>query len=590
MRRVFTAMAVVCLCSAQLGPTAAQDTTADTAWNQMLQEIGAFSERIWTGPGLQVSQTAQKPREIVLDFNSGYRKTGRWVLDWRNHAYRPSGSNDRQALRLMQAEDAAWIRDLNLGPVEAPVPSLALTTDFDPSRPSMVTRQESTDAVSYEIPESKTTLRIGPDWMTQSDGEGTTTWRITSTPVAAPSAVVVDARDIDSARDSVSALKRVRSAIQSGRDSRSVKQLRRTVKNQALTFQVRNIAGGVALIAHDRYLNRVWRLTWDNRLGKVRVRTVDRHPPGWVPPRRTVTIEPTQAARSIGRDAAVLLDRAAIWTQQQPGVLITANQSMVGADGPRLLSLDYARGLSGFIDDNGAPVNLRRPSAFRECYLLSPVTPRLRKALQLAGRPNATWECSGQGDTDLAWVPGLGPIGIAAGRLTFRILFDSSLTLTHDGDDTVLSMGDASDVLVTVRYAGASMLGIRLSEPEVPDLAFGYAYGPQNLRMPPLPHRIKEQRLRQAEDSLAAQGSVRRTAAAVKTCADKRIDRGLAPLLAIRDCALRIGSRGNAPVASNDVPTGVRLYVRNQFGLDSRDVVVGPDGIRAVVARIIHRR
>jgi hypothetical protein len=590
MRRVFTAMAVVCLCSAQLGPTAAQDTTADTAWNQMLQEIGAFSERIWTGPGLQVSQTAQKPREIVLNFNSGYRKTGRWVVDWRDQAYRPSGSNDRQALRLMQAEDAEWIRDLNFGPVEAPVPSLALTTDFDPSRPSMVTRQESADAVSYEIPDLETTLRIGPDWMTRSDGEGTTTWRIASSAVAAPSAVVVDSRDIDSARSSVSALKRARSTIQSGRDSRSVKQLRRTAKNQASTFQVRNIVGGFALIAHDRYLNRVWRLRWDNRLGKVRVRTVDRHPPGWVPPRRTVTIEPAQAARSIGRDAAVLLDRAAIWTQQQPGVLIAANQSMVGADGPRILSLDYTRGLTGFIDDDGAAVNLRNPSAFRECYLMSRVTPRLRKALQLAGRPYATWECSGEGDTDLAWVPGLGPVGIAAGRLTFRILFDSSLTLTHDGDDTVLSMGDASDVLVTLRFSGASMLGIRLSEPEVPDLVFGYTYGPQNLRMPPLALRIKEQRLRQAEDSLAAQRSVRLTSTAVKTCASKHINRAVAPVVAIRDCALRIGSKGDAVVTSTHVPGGVRLYVRNQFGVDSRDVVVSTDGTRAVVTRIIHRR
>ena len=526
-----------------------------------------------------------------MDFTTGYSRSGRWLSDWRGRAFRPVRECCQQALSLVGAQDAAWIYTQGDFTADVQPPALALVTDFDPARPTTVTRQVDPAAVSFVIPDSATTVRIGPDWMTRSGPAGTTTWRIASSGIPAPSGVVVDARDIDSARSSVQALRWARAAIQSARDSRSVKQLRRTVKNKAVAFPTRNIAGGVALFTHDRYLNRVWRLRWNASASKVRVQTIDRHPSRWSPPRRTVTIEPAHEARTVGRDAAVLLDRAAIWTQQQPGVLITANRSVDGADdGPRRVSLDYERGLTGLLNEDGTSIQVRNPSGLRECYLLSPITPRLRRALQVAGRPNAAWACSGEGDTDLAWAPSAGPVGIASVSLNPHMLFNPSIRLTHDGENTILFGANARGGSTTLEFAGTRMTSARSSEPDEPDLGFRYDYGPQHLRMPPMAARVSDHRLRDATESLGAQRSVRLTSAAVRTCASKRIDRGLAPLLAIRKCALRIGSRGVAPVLSNDVPAGVRLYLRNQFGLDSRDVVVSSDGTRAVVTRIIHRR
>lgn len=589
MNRLLTAIVAASVCCGTAGPALADDLSVSETWTQMLNDVGTFSGRVWSGSGVAITRNEREP--TLIDFTTGYTRRGSQVRHWSGARYRTPRTGDGRVLHLMRRSDADWIELERRGEVQMPVPSLALAPDFTPIPPVSVSRFEAGDVVTYHAADLRMTLQFGPDWMTHTAQGLTTTWRITTPQIAAPAGSIVGESDMAAALADLARIRDARTAVRSARKATSRDGLRRSVRRAHGSLRVRATPGGVALIGRGRYLHRTWRLRWDARLGKVRVRVIDRRDADRPPPSRTAEVVPASAATPTGREVTALIDAGAIWTQQQPGVRITANDTLVGSDeGLATVGLDYVRGLTGALDESGAVTQIRREDPIRECSRLTPITAAWQAALDVAGRPHATWSCSREGDTDLAWTPLMGPMGSAFGLLSLRTLFSPELRLDRDGTNSVVTLPTGDSFVVTSHLSGVVMTASTLQSPDEPDLTFRYSYGPQYLSMPARSARISSINLEAARDSLRARAAVRRAAASVRRCADRRIDAGRMPVMAIRRCATRVQTIVTVPYSYVEIHDGARLIVRNRFGLDSRDVVVSPRGDRAVVARVVHRR
>lgn len=575
-------MAVVCVLglATTASPSSAQDTDVRT---QLFDDVLSFSERVWAGPGLQVTRRDHSPQTTVLDFTSGYGSVDGVVFNWNGSMYESvSERPEAAALPLMGAPDAEWVkRSSDAEGILTPLSMLALTDGRGfPSRFRSLVRTQTPGLVTYRSPADRWRLSIAGDALTVASPGTKATWRIGAFPVTAPVGEMVDEADLMEAAASRQYLRMVNEdVVASARSAQSEADVRASVRQSTsyLPVRVTPVPRGVRIALRTRYVHRVWLVRFLAHEGGVAVTRRNLHPRGWSPPRQVVTAPAATLPTASGVKAVRLLEAARIWTLEQPGVELRANQRG-SSETTMSTSLDHTNGVAAIMDATGAITGMSDARQV-ECYSLVPMSKIVRRVLRLTGELTARWACGPGGDTDLAWAPAWSPLGM--GWNHFTMMFSPDVVLTSTATGAVVS--SESD---TYSFSGEALTDISHTDgQEVVELH--YEYGLQNLRMPAAYRRVNSGLLDAAIRSVRARAQVRRSTASMRGCLQHRIARGLAPAVALRRCE-RSEAMKDGYVFTRSIPNGFRLYERNRFGVDSRDVLIR--GERVVVRNVVHQR
>lgn len=582
------------------GPTSADPQ----ACLEMLEAVRVFQDSLWDSPGFAVEET-QSVGSDTVDLRSGYSREGSGLTDWAGGEYTPieDSYTDARALDLMGAQAAQWVwtppgSDTWSNPIftttpltwlilDGPTPGeVTSTSQIRDGAGSTWTMNTSDGPFSVGVTATQLKLRFAQRRLTWTIGE-----HAIPTPSAESVVASSDADEAGLGLRQLDAVPGVVSAVRKAakRSNSPVRTLRRTARRaigeQDLT--VRDVSGGVQVGARSRYVDRVWRITWDAGRNALVVKNTDRHPVGWLPPRVPVNVLPPTPPTEVGKQAVRALSAGVVGALRTPGVRISFgglryDPKVPGGTG----ALDYTNGFAGMFASDGSLAAVAGRN--RECYVIQkPNSAMTKKVLRRAGKPRATWSCTAGGDTELGWLPAFGPIGSLTP--TSRILYTSEVQLTETDSFKQFALGTGTGE-VALSFEGGLLTSLTLGtfgEEGQSGVRLGYAYGPLNLRLPPVAQRVSLEAVWQAEDSLRAPKVVRKAAANARRCARKRIASGSRPLPAIRRCAADVMLRQAPHLLLEAVPMGVRLFVDTRYSRDSREVLW--TGSRVVITNVVHR-
>ena len=415
---------------------------------------------------------------------------------------------------------------------------------------------------------------------------------------------VVPGRIFDSASDAVAAralarstARRMSAAAQAEIDQRPdnpVGVIRAMVQAPSNMFGVRHrtVPRGAVLIARNRWVSVAWAVTWDSRTESVKVtrRTLPplaSGPPPTRPAAAPVRTQTDPASRALAGEAGARALSAAVWAVAQPGLRVEFRfRDESGGFAGRVLSttlMDFTTGVVATPAPSGGIERIRHPG-WTECRRIGGDQgpgPATRRALSLAGTPDADFTCGPGGDTDLAWAGLYTPAGLS---LDWSVLWSASriqLLAPDPGSDsgsvvyrylTRWPGQPDKERTTTLAFSGPALVSSSKADSSQ-GFELRYQYGPQGLTFPRGDARISTRTLAAARLTLRAPRLVHRTARAVV----RRAESSLAgnprsdPIAVIRKAA-RETVWHFEHVRSQPRRGGVLLHVTTRFGRSGRTV------------------
>jgi hypothetical protein len=317
----------------------------------------------------------------------------------------------------------------------------------------------------------------------------------------------------------------------------------------------------------------------------LRVRSKDLHPAGWTPALTPVEVRPETPVTSTGREAIARVNQSLIWAHAQHTTRV--NLTFLN-EGSIVFALRMADDAIAVLDPDGQPAVVAGIRG-KQCYRLpSARSARLKAALLMTGRPNATWSCESSGDDWLAWLPMYGPFGFLIPWS--RLLFDPALVANTAGQAATYELDTdwGNMVLAFTGDALAQQRFDRFGEDPQGVLEMRYSYEPLTFRLPPTAERVSDYLLDQARLSLRARVLVRKAAVRARDCMREHVARGRSARRARTVCLDEFRMSGG-DVDFRAVPGGIQASLVTEFSIDRRSAVWDPSRHAVVIADVVHR-